>query len=176
MMPLVGPVVFAGFLCGLVSTMMLEPAIALAWRARKYMADATAVRLTRYPNGLAGALVAIANGGATRVAPWAGHLCFVDPGTRGSAGLFGSWASGIVFPRLDKRHQALQKLGADFVPPNKLVATRAIPLLAKIFIAFAVPTVGVLMCVVVVLLVWLSAALSGLFTIVPAALLHAILR
>ena len=81
MMPLVGPVGFAGFLCGLVSTMMLEPVIALAWRARKYMADATAVKLTRNPNGLAGALVAIANRGSTRVAPWAGHLCVVDPGT-----------------------------------------------------------------------------------------------
>ena len=125
MMPLVGPVVFAGFLCGLVSTMMLEPAIALAWRARKYMADATGVRLTRNPNGLAGALVAIANRGSTRVAPWAGHLCFVDPGTRGSAGLFGSWASGIVFPRLDKRHKALQKMGADFVPASELGAEGA---------------------------------------------------
>jgi hypothetical protein len=176
MMPLVGPVVLAGFLCGLVSTMMLEPAIATAWRARKYMADATAVRLTRNPNGLARALVAIANRGSTRIAPWAGHLCVVNPGTRGSAGLFGSWASTIVFPGLDKRHKALQKLGADYVPASELATSRKLSFLVKLFLAVALPTVGVLMSVAVVLLVWLSAALSGMFTILPAAILHAILR
>jgi Zn-dependent protease with chaperone function len=176
LMPLVGPVVLAGFLCGLVSTMMLEPAVAFAWRARKYMADASAVKLTRNPNGLAGALIEIANQGSTRVASWAGHLCVVDPGTRGSAGLFGSWASAIAFPRLDRRHRALQKMGADPVPAERLVATRTMPLLAKLFIGLAMPVVGVLLCVAVVLLVWLSAALSGMFTILPTAILHAILR
>jgi len=35
---------------------------------------------------------------------------------------------------------------------------------------------GGLMCVVVYLLVIVSAALSGFFTLVPAALLHALLR
>lgn len=176
MMPLVGPVVIAGFLCGLVSTMMLEPAVAFAWRARKYMADASAVRLTRNPNGLAGALVAISKVGSARVAPWAGHLCVVDPGTRGNAGLFGSWTSAIAFPRLDRRHRALQKMGADYVPPSQLVATRTMPLLAKLFLAVAIPTVIVLLSIAVVLLVWISAALSGLFTILPTAILHAILR
>ncbi len=177
LMPLVGPVVLSGFLCGLVSTMMLEPAVACAWRARKFMADASAVRLTRDPNGLAGALVAIAHRGSTRMAPWAGHLCVVDPGTRGNAGLFGGWASAIAFPALRKRHRALQRMDADPVSPGALAPdTRRLPPLVKLFIAVALPLVGVLMCIAVVLLVWLSAAMSGMFTILPAALLHAILR
>jgi Zn-dependent protease with chaperone function len=177
MMPLVGPVVLAGFLCGLVTTMMLEPAVAFAWRARKYMADATAVRLTRNPNGLAGALAAIANRGSTGIAAWAGHLCVVDPGTRGNAGLFGGWASAIAFPALDKRHRALERMGADRLPQGKTLAGRPqLTGLVKLFVMVAIPLVGVLLCVAVVLLVWLSAALSGMFTILPAALLHAILR
>jgi hypothetical protein len=36
--------------------------------------------------------------------------------------------------------------------------------------------VGGLLTVAVVLLVWLSVALSGLFTIMPAAMIHALLR
>jgi Zn-dependent protease with chaperone function len=177
MMPLVGPVVLAGFLCGLVSTMMLEPAVAYAWRARKFMADASAVRLTRDPNGLAGALVAIAHRGSTRVASWAGHLCVVDPGTRGNAGLLGGWASAIAFPALLKRHRALQKMGAELVAAAELTpASRHLTVPVKLFVAVAIPLVVVLLCVASVLLVWISAAMSGLFTILPAALLHAILR
>ena len=44
---------------------MLGPLIALMLRARRYLADATAVQLTRYPDGLARALQRLAHKGAT---------------------------------------------------------------------------------------------------------------
>ena len=175
MMPLMGPIIMSGFLSGLVSTMMLSPAVALAWRHRKFMADANAVRLTRDPDALAGALNAVgAADTRTAIATWAGHLCVVDPGSRqNSALLGGSYVS--VFPPLERRLRALVRMGAD---PQHLETggKRRLPILLTLVIAPLLALVGVLLCVVVVLVVWLSLALSGLFTILPAALLHALLR
>jgi len=60
---------------------MLEPSMALLWRKRVYLADASAVQLTRNPDGLAEALRKLNSepraipGGA-----WAPHLFLVNPG------------------------------------------------------------------------------------------------
>jgi Zn-dependent protease with chaperone function len=62
------------------SSALLGPCIALVWRARRYLADASAVQLTRYPDGLASALRKLGRdntampGGA-----WASHLFVVAP-------------------------------------------------------------------------------------------------
>jgi Zn-dependent protease with chaperone function len=59
---------------------ILEPSMALLWRTRKYLADASAVQLTRNPDGLAQALRKLNSvprqipGGA-----WASHLFLVHP-------------------------------------------------------------------------------------------------
>ncbi|MEO6270286.1 MAG: hypothetical protein ABIP08_08290, partial [Lautropia sp.] len=175
MMPLVGPVVISGFLGGLVSTMMLAPAVALAWRHRKLMADANAVALTRDPDALVGALAAISAAGAsTRLAAWAGHLCVVNPGTRHDASLLGgSYVS--VFPPLQRRVRALVRLGAD---PQRFASTASggMPWPLKVLSAVLFTVIGSLMTVAVVLLIWISLALSGLFTLLPVTLLHALLR
>jgi Zn-dependent protease with chaperone function len=174
LMPLMGPVVLSGFLSGLVNSMMLGPAVALAWRQRKYMADATAVRLTRDPNALASALSAISGaGGSLETASWADHLCVVDPGSKREASLlFGSFVS--IFPSLQRRIDALVRMGAEerFLPTRRY----RLPLPALILIAVLSAIIGFLLVVVVVLLIWVSAALSGLFTLFPTALLHALLR
>jgi Zn-dependent protease with chaperone function len=174
LMPLMGPVFLSGFLSGLVNTMMLTPAIAFAWRQRKYMADATAVRLTRDPNALAGALSAISRSrGSTQTAAWAGHLCVVDPGTKRDAGLLGgSFVS--IFPSLQRRIEALVKMGA--AAPSPLPHRPRMPLLAVVLIAGLATIVAFLLGTVVVLLVLVSAALSGIFTLMPAAVIHALLR
>jgi Zn-dependent protease with chaperone function len=44
-----GPVVFPGQIGGLTTTFLIKPFLTLAWRRRKLMADATAVRLTACP-------------------------------------------------------------------------------------------------------------------------------
>jgi hypothetical protein len=70
MMPLMGPVVLSGFVSGIVSTFLLDPLVSFAWRRRKYMADAAAVRLTRDPDTLAAALRQIIEHGGTGLQGW----------------------------------------------------------------------------------------------------------
>ncbi len=169
MMPLVGPLVFSGFLVGMVSEFLLEPLIALAWRQRKYMADATAVQLTRDPDALAGALRAIA-GAPVGIASWTAHLAVAaDP--RAGDGPFG--ASIVpIFPSLARRERALVRMGAH----ADLELRPRVPLaLAIVGIALLV-VLGAMMAVVVYLLAIVSTAFSGLFTLAPAAVLHVLLR
>ncbi len=167
-MPLMGPVLITAFLAGLLTAFLLEPLIALAWRQRKYMADATAVQLTRDPDGLAGALAAIA-GSPAGIAPWTAHLAVAAPGGR-----VGPFGAGVVpiFPSPEKRVAALVRMGAQVTlqPRHRLPWPLLLLLVTLLSIA------GALMCVVVYLLVILSTAISGLFTIFPAALLHYLLR
>jgi|SRR5579875_72825 len=59
---------------------ILEPSMALLWRKRKYLADASAVQLTRNPDGLAEALRKLND--TRRAIPggaWAPHLFLVNP-------------------------------------------------------------------------------------------------
>jgi len=163
MMPLMGPVMLNGFLSGLVSTMMLSPAVALAWRHRKFMADANAVRLTRDPDALAAALVAIDNtGSSTPIAAWAGHLCAVDTGVKQDGALLGG-SYVPIFPPLQRRLKALVRMGAD---PARISTAggRRQPILLRLLLAALIGLVGILLCVASTLLVWVSLAISGLFT------------
>ena len=59
---------------------MLEPSVALLWRKRKYLADASAVQLTRNPDGLAEALRKLnSDRGPIPGGAWAAHLFLVSP-------------------------------------------------------------------------------------------------
>ncbi len=61
-------------------TFLVGPLIALLWRARRNLADATAVQLTRNPDALGRALQGLADRGA--VIPgsqWAAHLFIIGP-------------------------------------------------------------------------------------------------
>jgi Zn-dependent protease with chaperone function len=167
-MPLMGPVLLTGFLSGLVSQMFLEPLIALAWRQRKYMADATAVQLTRNPDALAGALAAIVDS-PTAITPWTAHLAVADP--RGHSGPFGR-SIVPIFPSPQKRVAALTRMGAHV----SLQARPSMPWPLAVVGAALIAIVAALMSVVVFLLVMVSTAISGLFTIFPAAALHFLLR
>ncbi len=168
-MPLMGPVCLAGFLSGMLTGFLLDPLIALAWRQRKYMADATAVQLTRDPDGLARALADVGDrpGG---IAPWTAHLA-VAAGGAGALGPFGT-ALVPIFPTPEKRVAALVRMGAHVaLEPKPRVPWPLVVVFAVLLSIFAA-----LMGVVVYLLAIVSAALSGLFTVVPAALLHLLLR
>jgi Zn-dependent protease with chaperone function len=58
----------------------LGPAMTLLWRTRVYLADATAVQLTRNPDGLANALEKLSyEPGEIPGGDWAAHLFFVNP-------------------------------------------------------------------------------------------------
>jgi Zn-dependent protease with chaperone function len=169
MMPLMGPVLITGFLSAMVTGFLLQPLIALAWRQRKYMADATAVQLTRDPDALAGALAAMADS-PKGIVPWTAHLAVAaDPHSEA-----GSLGGGMVpvFPSVEKRTRALARLGAHVT----LTKSSRMPWPLLMIAGVLGAVLAALMGVVVYLLVIVSAALSGLFTVVPAALLHVLLR
>jgi Zn-dependent protease with chaperone function len=169
-LPLAGPLVMTGFLGAIVNLFMLGPLLSLAWRQRKYMADATAVRLTRDPDTLAGALEQMTKQRSAPLAPWAAHMSVTDHKGRQS-GVFGGSAVPM-FPSIDRRLRALMTMGAHIT----LAASPKIPL--KIWL-IATPLVAILVaCVGVMLplLVWLSLALTGLFGGIPFGIVHMILR
>ncbi len=168
-MPFAGPLSMTGFFGGIVSTAALAPLIALAWRRRKYLADATAVRLTRDPDAVAAGLDALERAGHARsLAPWADHCSVVAGAARGGL-LSGALISMI--PPMERRLRALATLGAALRPP----ATVHSPLVFVVGIPVAA-LVAVLLGVVVVLLCWVSVALSMLFTWLPLAVLSHLLR
>jgi len=166
-LPFAGPVVMSGFFAGFVSLFVLRPLVGLTWRKRKYMADAVAVRLTRDPDALASALERMGPGDS--FAPWMAHLSVVSGRGRGDM-LGGSVVP--MFPSVERRLRALRKMGASVMPPPRR------PLDWRVF-AFGVPLLTLLVVLVVILiglLSYVSIPLSALFTGVPFALLHLLLR
>ena len=166
-MPLYGPIVLSGFFGGLVSSFFLEPLLALVWRRRKYLADAIAVQLTRDPQALSDALTAVGSGSGFPA--WCAHMLITR--TSGRGGLL-SGSTVPMYPDMNKRLKALARMGAtvNLSPP------RPTPFWVQLLIAGLVLVIGSLLCVVIYLLVVLSIALSGLFTLLPTVLLHVILR
>jgi Zn-dependent protease with chaperone function len=169
-LPLAGPLVMTGFLSAIFNLFVLGPLLSLAWRQRKYMADATAVRLTRDPDTLAGALDKVTGAQGAPLAPWAAHMSVADH--RGhQAGVFGRSAVPM-FPSIDRRLRALGALGAHITR----AARPQLSLRAWLFIAPLLAIVAVLVAILFPLLIWLSLALTMLFTGMPFAIVHALLR
>ncbi len=173
-MPISGPVAMSGFFAGIVSSFLLSPVLALAWRRRKYLADATAVRLTRNPDAVARGLEGIAaNRGEDALAPWAAHLAVVEsvpPRSKGATG-FIDGAVLSFFPDLRKRLEALAAQGATV----RLVE-QEFPLVMWLV---GVPLGGILVALfgtLIYLLMVVSLMLSMLFTLLPVAAIHALLR
>jgi len=173
MMPLMGPVVLSGFVSGIVSTFLLDPLVSFAWRRRKYMADAAAVRLTRDPDTLAATLCQIIERGGTGLQGWTLHMAIAQGGSVSSRGLLGGRLVSI-FPSTERRYKALGTLGATLQPIGR--PRPAWPIGIALVVAALSVVVAGLMTFAVTLMIWLSFAISGLFTIMPAALLHALLR
>lgn len=171
-MPLAGPLVISGFFGGVLCTFLLGPLLSLSWRRRKYLADATAVQLTRDPDTLGSALEKI------RGAPiegafgaWIAHLAIVPSPLIGAQSILGG-SSVPMSPSLDRRLKALGVMGAQITPH----AGRTMPVFAWVILTPVLALVAVLMSIVVLGLVYISAALSGLFTWLPASILHVLLR
>ena len=59
-------------------SIIVGPALAFTWRARRYLADASAVQLTRNPDGVLGGLLRLSrDGGLIPGTQWAAHLFVV---------------------------------------------------------------------------------------------------
>ena len=150
---------------------MLGPLIALLWRARRYLADATAVQLTRYPDGLARALDSL-KGTTIPGSGWATHLFVIGPeGSQGGGRDAAAAGSFLTFhPPLKRRLKRLRSLGATSVPeegrPGGLRVVGNI---------LAVVVVGPLIVVAAGLLMCLAGIIIGLdllFMGVAMAVIH----
>jgi len=96
------------------SVVLIGPIASFMWRARRHLADAMAVQLTRYPNGLASALHKLSIS-RTAIVKGAGGLEFlfiVWPGSTTDA-VIGQF--GRMHPKLHKRQRRLRALGATNV-------------------------------------------------------------
>ena len=91
------------------SGLVFEPVAALLWRTRRYLADATAVQLTRNPDALANALQRLREcGGLIPGGKWASHLFIV-----------GQEAQGMP-PELARRLQEMRKSGVQPTRENMM--------------------------------------------------------
>jgi Zn-dependent protease with chaperone function len=90
-------------------SVLLGPCMALLWRTRRYLADATAAQLTRNPDALASALERLSGRGAAMPAgAWASHLFIVDP--KGDTSL------GERQPSPDEMRMSQGCLGTSYPP------------------------------------------------------------
>jgi Zn-dependent protease with chaperone function len=77
-MPLIFANLIGKFVLLFIPPLLIGPLIALVWRSRRYLADATSVQLTRNPQGMADALIELIDkGGIPRGGQWAAHLFVV---------------------------------------------------------------------------------------------------
>ncbi len=159
-----------GFFSGLIQMLVLAPLVALAWRQRKFMADATAVRLTRDPDSIAGALQAL-NGSdnSMPLSAWTEHLAMVSPGGRVRGPLGRSLVS--MYPSVGRRLQALNRLGAhaSFQP-------RHVPAWAYLIGIPLGALLGGLVGLAALLLAYISIPVSALFLGIPFGIVHMLLR
>lgn len=174
-MPVSGPIAMSGFFAGIVATFILSPMLAWVWRRRRLLADATAVRLTRNPDAVARGLQSAAGVPHTEaVEPWAAHLAVIEPprGTKDSQRSFIDGAVLSYYPDLRQRLEALAAQGADVHLDQK----PGIPLHILAVMLPLAAIVVVLFAVLLYLLIVVSLMLSMLFTLMPVALLHFLLR
>jgi len=154
---------FVGFVVG--------PLLALAWRSRRYLADASAVQLTRNPDGLARGLAALASrGGVIPGGGWAAPLFVIGP-ERGPASGFRGDDFGIVSfnPPVVSRLARLRRQGAAVEVPKvrrmhwaaQACAAVAVFLLGTALIGCALGVTGVALAIDLLILTPVLAVTHG---------------
>jgi Zn-dependent protease with chaperone function len=101
------------FLC---TSAVVGPMLALLWRARRYLADATAVQLTRNPEALWQALIHLGrSGGGIEGADSVSYLFIVGPESvawTGRGDKMGTNSLAAFHPPLDRRLRRIERQGA----------------------------------------------------------------
>lgn len=146
------------------SLLFLSPALTLLMRRRRYLADAIAVQLTRYPDALASALAKlIRQPRAPRAVPRLLTLLYVAEPPLEFAD--DNAPLGFMFgthPSLSKRHRRVAKMGllAQGGDPSQFGALAALPtsvrLLVGVLLAVLVPLVGLMIYLMLYLIVALT--------------------
>lgn len=180
----------------MINLFMSGPLLTFAWRSRGYLADATAVDLTRNPDALARALRALSAAGTGL--PGCGwlELLLVVGGTPRRANAAGgvpalsdTGLAGSLTPPVSKRLERLRALGAQDagpveVRPGFLGRRSGVEpgprhlsgCLAVVIIGPLLVLVGVLLVVALALIIWLTALAAFIVLAVIAGPLHELLR
>ena len=118
---------------------MVGPTLALLWRARRYLADATAVQLTRNPEALWQALMHLARiDGEIPGASAVSYLFIVD-GTGPTASDKMGTNSLITFhPRIGRRLRRLERQGAS----SRIAESSSRPWMQRLVTFFGTAFVG----------------------------------
>jgi Zn-dependent protease with chaperone function len=166
-MPFMAAQLIGGIMLPMLTSFLLLPLFAFSWRARRYLADSTAVQLTRDPDAMSSSLAKLGSTGVGTPGPsWVKHL-FVAAGQGGSVVAF--------HPPYQKRVNRLARLGANLqfkpVPPSQREIALAVFVMAPLSLL-----VGVLMCVALFLMGVLNFMLSMLFLMPVVGVLHVLLR
>jgi Zn-dependent protease with chaperone function len=163
---------------------VVAPLLALVWRSRRYLADSSAVQLTRHPDGLARALASLsAKGGVIPGGSWAVPLFIIGPrsGRRGPFGAGGA-RSGIVGddvgllsfdPPMARRMSRLRRQGATV---DLAIAPYRISALARACVTLIAVLVGALLMGCALLITWVALIIDMLFLAPLFAVLHGLLR
>jgi Zn-dependent protease with chaperone function len=110
------------------SVVLVGPIVSFMWRTRRHLADAMAVQLTRYPDGLVRALHKLSISPTSSV-KGAGGLAFLfvvwNGTTSGDEAVIGQFAR--MHPKLHKRQARLRALGATNVSDAQASAERWTP-------------------------------------------------
>jgi Zn-dependent protease with chaperone function len=161
----------------ILSSFVITPMLKRAWRARAELADASAVELTRYPDGLASALVQLSTiGGEIPGTQALAHLFVV--GSTGGSRTTGSGDSPLrgFQTRPDRRLKQLTALGST-VPytPRKRMGPLAKLLVVVIGGPFIILLYAIMLGICVALM-GIAFMLYMMFLVGPVFFLHAVLR
>jgi Zn-dependent protease with chaperone function len=175
------PFVVAGMAFSMASMifgwLVVNPFLRRAWWSRRHLADASAVRLTRNPDGLARALTTLATrGGIVPGTEWAAHLFAVGGMVPGPGDVQSPMPS--FQPPLADRFERLRRMGATVPMPSgpRNPAARKVMLAVALVASPCIVSFFALMLGIAVVLTGVSLAIDSLFLAPMVALVHLLLR
>ena len=157
---------FVGFVVG--------PLLALMWRSRRYLADATAIQLTRHPDGIACGLAALASrAGVIPGGTWAAPLFVIGPARGPSSGFRGDDFGMVSYsPSIARRLARLQQQGSTVRPPPEA----RMPWMARVCIALLVTLMGTALIGCALLLTGVALMIDLLILGPVLVVMHGVLR
>jgi Zn-dependent protease with chaperone function len=108
------------------SGLLFEPAAAMLWRTRRYLADATAVQLTRNPDAMANALQTLKEcGGLIPGGKWASHLFIVGQEARGMPPEMARRVAEMRKTGVQPSRQEMMSMALEAMAQDRTAASRA---------------------------------------------------
>jgi Zn-dependent protease with chaperone function len=154
---------------------VVGPLLALAWRSRRYLADATAVQLTRNPDGVARGLRALAvRGGVIPGGSWAAPLFVIGPASGPAGGFKGDDFGFVSFsPPAPRRLERLRRQSATVEP---LKERRLIGPVARAILAAGVLLMGTAILGCALALTGIALVIDMLILTPIVFVIHGVLR